>query len=58
MRHADLTTEEFTEDTFNGAAAHDGEGVAAVGSDYPVLGLDAVFKSNRDGFLDFSNEAA
>lgn len=51
MRRASLTTEEFTEYTFDGAAAHDGEGMAAVGGDDPVVLEDTVLKADRHNFL-------
>lgn len=51
VRHAALTTEELGEDAGDGAAAEDGEGVAAVGGDDEVFGCDGVFNADGDGFL-------
>ena len=49
--HAVLTTEEFSEDTFDAAPTHDRKGVTAVGRDDAVLGRDTIFETDRDGFL-------
>lgn len=51
--HACLAAEELAEDAGDGAAAEDGEGVAAVGGDDEVFGGDGVFESDVDCFLSF-----
>ena len=56
--HAVLTTEELSEDAFDGTATHDCEGVTPVGGDDTVFGGDAIFETNRHGFLDDDEETA
>jgi DNA-binding ferritin-like protein (Dps family) len=49
--HADLATEELANDTFDRAATHDGEGVAAVCGDDAVVLADAMLEANGNSFL-------
>ena len=43
--------EEFTDDGFDGCAAHQSEAVATVGGNEMVGALDSVFDTDGDGFL-------
>ena len=45
------TTEQLSNDGFDGTTAHQGEAVATVGGDEFVLGGDGVFDTDGDGFL-------
>lgn len=49
--HADLASEQLANNTLYGASAQDGERVAPVGSDDPVVLGDTVLETDRDSFL-------
>jgi hypothetical protein len=49
--HARLAPEQLADDALDGAAAEDGEGVAAVGGDDAVVGGDGCFEADGDCFL-------
>jgi len=51
LGHASLATEELGEDSRDGAATKDSEGVAAVASDDTVVLLDTVLHTDRDSLL-------
>jgi hypothetical protein len=56
--HAALTTEELSDDPFDGAATHDRKGVTPVGGDDTVCGGDTIFETNRHGFLEDDEQTA
>jgi hypothetical protein len=51
MRHATLTSKEFTKDTRNRTTTHHSERVTPVSGDDPVIFFDTMFKTNRHRFL-------
>jgi hypothetical protein len=51
VRNAFTTTQELPDDRFDGCAAHEGEAVAAVGSDNIILLGEGVLNSNGNCFL-------
>jgi len=51
VRHATLATEKLAEDTGDGPTTHDGERMAAIAGNDFVVWFDAVFKTDRHGFL-------
>ena len=51
MRHAALATEKFGNDALDGTASHDGERMTTVRGNDTVVFFNAVFKTNRYGFL-------
>ena len=51
VRHPHLTTEQLADDTGDGAATKNGEGMTAVGSDYHVVFGYGRLETDRDGFL-------
>lgn len=54
--HADLTSKQFTQYTRDSTSSQNSERVATVSGDNTVIGSYTVLDTNRDGFLEYSEE--
>jgi hypothetical protein len=51
VRHASLATKQLSNNTLDGAATHNSEGVTPVCSNDAIFRLDTILKTNGDSFL-------